>query len=105
MLSIEEVINRLLLDKDVMYDAVHYLQSYQAYTVVYLFLLGNFAETDKLLYKLEALKEAYNVWQDKTEWVQKTCKPSELGYHRADVLRMRIEALEAELMALKAATT
>ena len=92
MLSIDEVINRLLLDKDVMHDAIHYLQSYRA-------------ETDKLLYKLEALKEAYNVWQDKTEWVQKTCKPSELGYHRADVLRMRIEALEAELMALKAATT
>ena len=92
MLSIDEVINRLLLDKDVMHDAIHYLQSYRA-------------EIDKLLYKLEALKEAYDVWQDKTEWVQKTCKPFELGYHRADVLRMRIEALEAELMALKVAIT
>ena len=58
MLSIEEVINRLLLDKDVMHDAVHYLQSYRA-------------EIDKLLYKLEALKESHDMWNEKTEWVQK----------------------------------
>jgi hypothetical protein len=31
------------------------------------------------------------VWLDKTEWVQETVKPHELGMHRADVLKQRIE--------------
>lgn len=42
-------------------------------------------------------KVAFDEWIEKTEWVQKTVQPHELGYHRADILRMRIEALEAEL--------
>lgn len=42
-------------------------------------------------------KPAYDEWIEKTEWVQKTVQPHELGYHRADILRMRIEALEAEV--------
>lgn len=42
-------------------------------------------------------KPAYDEWIEKTEWVQKTVQPHELGFHRADILRMRIEALEAEL--------
>ena len=49
--------------------------------------------------ELEALcseAAAYHEWQDKTEWVQKTAQPSEMGMHRADVLRQRIEALEAD---------
>ena len=36
-------------------------------------------------------KKALEVWLDKTEWVQKTVKPHELGMHRADVLKQRIE--------------
>jgi hypothetical protein len=41
-------------------------------------------------------KKALEVWLDKTEWVQKTVKPHELGMHRADVLKQRIEATLAQ---------
>jgi hypothetical protein len=34
-------------------------------------------------------------WIDKTHWVQKTSRPEEIGMHRADVLKQRIEKLEA----------
>lgn len=46
-------------------------------------------------------KMAWEEWQDKTEWVQQTAKAKELGMHRADVLRLRIEALEKENVDLK----
>lgn len=46
--------------------------------------------------RIEALELALLEWHDKTEWVQQTSKAKELGKHRADVLRDRIEALEAE---------
>jgi hypothetical protein len=36
-------------------------------------------------------KKALEAWLDKTEWVQETVKPHELGMHRADVLKQRIE--------------
>jgi hypothetical protein len=36
-------------------------------------------------------KKALEVWLDKTKWVQETVKPNELGMHRADVLKQRIE--------------
>ena len=35
-------------------------------------------------------------WLDKTKWVRQTCQTHELGLHRADILRNRIEALTAE---------
>ena len=35
-------------------------------------------------------KKALEAWLDKTEWVQETVKPHELGMHRADVLKQRI---------------
>ena len=35
-------------------------------------------------------------WLDKTKWVQQTCQTHELGLHRADILRNRIEAFTAE---------
>jgi regulator of replication initiation timing len=41
-------------------------------------------------------KKALEVWLDKTEWVQETVKPYELGMHRADVLKQRIEAILAQ---------
>lgn len=41
------------------------------------------------LYRIEA---AFKEWIDKTEWVQQTAQPGELGMHRADVLRQRLEA-------------
>ena len=39
-------------------------------------------------------KAAYDKWQEKTEWVQQTATYDELGMHRADALRKRIEQLE-----------
>ena len=52
-------------------------------------------------------KPAHEVWQRKTEWVQETAQPHELGMHRADVLRQRIEQLKTQrdelLEALKSA--
>ena len=40
-------------------------------------------------------------WLEKTDWVQETIKPKELGMHRADILRKRIEDLEKEVLLLK----
>ena len=39
------------------------------------------------------------VWHTKTEWVQETMQPRELGMHRADALRERIEKLHAQRQA------
>lgn len=39
-------------------------------------------------------RRAHNDWLDKTEWVQETAHYSELGMHRADVMRKRL--MEAE---------
>ena len=46
-------------------------------------------------------KAAYDKWQEKTEWVQQTATYDELGMHRADVLKKRIDELEAENEDLK----
>lgn len=43
---------------------------------------------------LNNYKSAYEEWQDKTEWVQQTATYDELGMHRADALRKRIDQLE-----------
>jgi hypothetical protein len=47
------------------------------------------------LRRLDQHELANNVWHEKTEWVQNTVQPHELGMHRADVLRQRIDRLEA----------
>lgn len=44
-----------------------------------------------------ALKE----WLDRTEWVQKTALPHELGLHRAEVLRLRIESRDKKIKELQ----
>lgn len=53
-----------------------------------------------------ALNQALTEWFEKTEWVQESIQPKELGLHCADVLRQRIERLttqrDALLEALKA---
>lgn len=41
--------------------------------------------------RLKQIEAAYKEFHDKTEWVQETAHWSELGKHRADVLRERIE--------------
>ena len=48
-----------------------------------------------LIDSLERYRHAYNEWSEKTEWVQETVQPKELGQHRADILRARIAELEA----------
>lgn len=47
--------------------------------------------------RLRQCEQAFNEWIEKTEWVQQTARPGELGRHRADVLKVRIEALQREL--------
>jgi Lar family restriction alleviation protein len=47
------------------------------------------------LRRLASVEFAFKEWLGKTAWVQKTIQPKEIGKHRADVLRERIEALEA----------
>ena len=54
------------------------------------------------LRRLDRHEQATRVWSKKTEWVQETAKPGELGMHRADVMKKRIDdltALNAELVA------
>ena len=41
-------------------------------------------------------KKALEVWLDKTELVQKTVKLHELGMHRADVLKQRIQEVSLQ---------
>ena len=42
-------------------------------------------------------------WFDKTKWVQDSVQPHELGLHRADVLRNRIETQAREIERLREA--
>lgn len=49
--------------------------------------------------RLRRVEFAFNEWIEKTEWVQTTTEARELGKHRADVLRERIERLREELNA------
>ena len=51
--------------------------------------------------QFDMLREAFNEWISKTDWVQTTYTVRELGKHRADVLRERIEALTVENEKLK----
>lgn len=39
-------------------------------------------------------KVALQEWYTKTDWVQETCTPCEIGMHRADVLKARIDDLQ-----------
>jgi len=48
----------------------------------------------------ERLEASHAEWISKTDWVQESAWPKELGLHRADVLRQRIDRLERELSAL-----
>lgn len=49
-------------------------------------------------------RKAFETWQEKTEWVQETAKPKELGMHRADVLRQRIEEAQQQEPVAKVGT-
>ena len=52
--------------------------------------------------RIEMLEAAIQDWNERTEWVQQTSLPHELGLHRADVLRQRIESRDAEIERLRA---
>lgn len=45
------------------------------------------------LRRLHMHEVALAEWLEKTRWVQDTAQPGELGVHRADVLRQRIDRL------------
>lgn len=47
------------------------------------------------LRRLNGVEAAFNEWVEKTDWVQKSAHYSELGMHRADVLKARIDKLDA----------
>lgn len=63
---------------------------------------GAAAELRRLDARVKSLEFSFNEWHDKTDWVQDTAQALELGMHRADVLRARIESLDAENKALRA---
>jgi hypothetical protein len=53
--------------------------------------------------RLGQIEYAFSEWVEKTNWVQSTVQASELGRHRADVLRTRIDQFKAENEALRKA--
>lgn len=53
----------------------------------------DFENTAAELRRLHLHEVSNSVWLEKTEWVQETAKPFELGMHRADVLKQRIDRL------------
>ena len=54
------------------------------------------AENASMRSAFDRLGCAYDEWIEKTDWVQKSTKLAELGRHRADILRLRIESLHTE---------
>ena len=48
-------------------------------------------EAADVIEKLRHFETACGEWLEKTDWVQKTSAPRELGMHRTEVLRQRIE--------------
>lgn len=48
------------------------------------------AKVQKLERERNSYKRACDEWTEKTEWVQRTVRPHELGMHRADALADRI---------------
>ena len=64
--------------------------------------IGEFIiEQQKAILELEQYRESWYEWSEKTDWVQETASAKELGMHRADILRKRIEDLEKEVLLLK----
>ena len=64
--------------------------------------IGEFIiEQQVAILELEQYRKSWYEWSEKTDWVQETAKSKELGMHRADILRKRIEDLEREVLLLK----
>lgn len=47
------------------------------------------------LRKLYRVEEAWETWQEKTDWIQNDARPGELGMHRADALKARLDKWES----------
>ena len=58
------------------------------------------AENERLQTRYEACDKALRQWLDKTAWIQETGRGCELGMHRADAVRRRLSAVEAQRDAL-----
>jgi hypothetical protein len=56
-----------------------------------------YVRADEAQAMFEKLNSALHEWHDKTDWVQTTAQPMELGMHKADVLKQRIEHLNKAL--------
>jgi hypothetical protein len=54
-----------------------------------------YVRADEAQAQIDMLKRALNAWHEKTDWMQETAQPMELGMHKADVLKQRIERLRA----------
>lgn len=52
---------------------------------------------EMLIHQHGNYKFAFEQWHEKTQWVQDTCESHELGKHRADVLKDRIDSLIQQL--------
>jgi hypothetical protein len=57
--------------------------------------VADYADVVEAVRWLHQHELAHKIWLEKTEWVHETAQPQELGMHRADVLRQRIERLHA----------
>ena len=64
--------------------------------------IGEFIlEQQKAILELEQYRKSWYEWSEKTDWIQEAATTKELGMHRADILRKRIEDLEKEVLLLK----
>lgn len=54
------------------------------------------------LRRLHIVEQEFQQWINKTEWVQKSAQSHELGMHRADVMKLRIDQLLDENKQLRA---
>ena len=59
-------------------------------------------DTAAELRRLHQVELALKEWISKTEWVQATAQPLELGRHRADVIKQRFDHLSAKMEAIGA---
>jgi hypothetical protein len=64
--------------------------------------INDIVEAAAELRRLHQHELAQIEWLEKTEWVQKSARPSELGKHRADVISARIAEKDAEICRLHA---
>jgi hypothetical protein len=56
-----------------------------------------YVRADEAQAMFEKLNSALHEWHNKTDWVQETAQPMELGMHKADVLKQRIDNLNKAL--------